>query len=106
MYIDFIVGYDFRWIDWNLGKIDKHGLTVDEVEHVVNHARKPFPLDKAGKLFVAGPTPSGLWIQVVFVLDEAEDELGDIAFVIHARPLEENDRRRYQRMIRNGRRKP
>ena len=28
---------DFRWIEWNVEKVQKHGCTVAEVECVVNH---------------------------------------------------------------------
>ena len=35
--------YDFRRIDWNIEKLEKHGLVWEEVEYVVNHAHRPFP---------------------------------------------------------------
>ncbi|MGB7157636.1 MAG: hypothetical protein WBD40_06195 [Tepidisphaeraceae bacterium] len=35
--------HDFKWIDWNLAKIDKHGLDRIDVEHVVNSAVRPYP---------------------------------------------------------------
>jgi len=37
------MSYDFRWIAWNVAKIESHGLTVNEVECVVNDARGPYP---------------------------------------------------------------
>jgi len=37
------VFYDFRWIAWNVEKIEGHGLTIADVEYVVNHARRPYP---------------------------------------------------------------
>ena len=80
--------YDFRWIDWNEEKIGRHGIRPEEVEYVVNHARRPFPEAHGEKLFVAGPTAAGRWIQVIFVLDDSET-----VFVIHARQLDESERR-------------
>ena len=37
------MAYDFRWIPWNVGKVESHGLAVREVEYVVNDARRPYP---------------------------------------------------------------
>jgi hypothetical protein len=30
--------FEFRWIDWNVGKVEGHGLTGEEVEVVVTAA--------------------------------------------------------------------
>jgi uncharacterized DUF497 family protein len=87
--------YSFRWIDWNEEKVTRHGVTPEEVEHVVNHARRPFPEQHGEKLFVAGPTAAGRWLQVIFVLDDSET-----AFVIHARPLNETERKRFRKRSR------
>jgi uncharacterized DUF497 family protein len=87
--------YAFRWIDWNEEKVARHGVTPEEAEHVVNHARRPFPEQHGEKLFVAGPTAGGRWLQVIFVLDDSET-----AFVIHARPLNEAERKRFRKRIR------
>ena len=34
---------EFRWIRWNIGKCLRHGVDPGDAEHVVNHARRPFP---------------------------------------------------------------
>jgi uncharacterized DUF497 family protein len=87
--------YEFRWIDWNIGKLDMHGLTVDEVEYVVNSARRPFPRPIGNeKWLVIGSTRSGSVIQVIYLVD-ADERL----FVIHARPLNPKERRRRRKQI-------
>jgi len=87
--------YAFRWIEWNEEKVARHGVAPEEVEYVVNHARRPFPEEHGEKLFAAGPTAAGRWIQVVFILDDDET-----AFVLHARPLNESERLRYRKRMR------
>jgi len=85
--------YSFRWIDWNLGKVEKHGLTPIDVEYAVNHARRPYPKPIGNeKWLVIGPLPDGRPIQTVYLVDPDE-----VLFVIHARLLTPNERRRYRR---------
>lgn len=90
--------HDFRWIDWNLEKIARHGLSTDEVEFVVNNPIPPYPRKEGEKSIVAGPTRSGLWIQVIYVFDPD----GRI-FVIHSRSLDTEESRKAQRRIREAR---
>ena len=85
-----MMSYDFRWITWNVGKVEGHGLTIDDVEYVVNTARHPYPTPVGNeKWLVAGPTRSGVVIQVFYLVDD-----DDMLFVIHSRPLTPNERRR------------
>ena len=87
------MSYDFRWITWNTGKVEKHGLTIGEVEHVVNRARRPYPKPIGNeKWLVIGSTSAGRVIQVIYLVDD-----GEMIFVIHARPLTLNERRRQRR---------
>ncbi len=51
--------YVFRWNAWNVGKVELHGLSVEEVEYVVDSARHPKPIGNE-KWLVVGPTRSGL----------------------------------------------
>ena len=99
----------FAWEIWNLEHIAGHGVDQEEAESVVRAARPPFPLlQGGGKSRVQGPTPSGRWLQVIFVLrDTASIDLHWIApedrldfadvqavhYVIHARDLTERERR-------------
>jgi uncharacterized DUF497 family protein len=84
---------DFRWIGWNIGKVEGHGLTADEVEYVVNNARRPYPRPIGNeKWLVIGGTPRRAIVQVIY-LNDADDT----KFVIHARPLTRAERRRHGR---------
>jgi len=85
--------YDFRWIAWNVGKIEGHGVMTADVEYVVNHANRPYPKPIGNeKWLVIGSTRDGRVMQVIYVID-ADETL----YVIHARPLTPNERRRHRR---------
>ncbi len=82
--------YDFRWIDWNIGKVEGHGLTPPQVEYVINRAHRPFPKPMGNeKWLVIGSTQSGKPIQAIYLVDP-----DDVLFVIHARPLTPKERLR------------
>ena len=84
-----MVFYDFRWIPWNQQKVEGHGLSVAEVEYVVNHARRPYPKPLGNeKWIVIGPTATGRVIQVIYLVDDDET-----LFVIHSRPLTAKERK-------------
>ena len=84
---------EFRWNDWNLEHISRHGIDPDEAETVVHEAHSPYPMSRSDdKWLVWGPGLGERPLQVVFILDE-----DDAVFVIHARPLTEAERRRYRR---------
>jgi len=34
---------EFRWMEWNIGKVADHGLTPEEAESVVEGAADPYP---------------------------------------------------------------
>lgn len=81
---------EFRWIDWNVDHIARHGVTPDEAEWVVR--RNPPRRVGEGKYRARGQTELGRFIQVVFVLDP-----DDAVFVIHSRPLTEREKRALRR---------
>jgi uncharacterized DUF497 family protein len=84
---------DFRWNDWNVEHIGTHGVSADEAEVVVRGARGPFPRRiEDDKWLVWGRGQGGRLLQVIFVLD-----LDDTVFVIHARPLTDQEKRRLRR---------
>ena len=88
-----LLGVKFRWNDWNIGHIADHGISQSEAEFVVDNAKRPFPeMVGDGKRLVVGKTPKGTYIQVIYVLDE-----DGTAFVIHARPLTDSEKRRYRK---------
>lgn len=83
---------EFRWNDWNIEHIAKHGVSPDEAERVVRRAEAPFPRKMADdKWLVWGRGNGGRPIQAIFVLDEDET-----IYVIHARPLTDNEKRRFR----------
>lgn len=83
----------FRWIEWNIDHIAKHGIAVDEAEMVVGGARRPYPQRREDeKWLVQGPGFGGRLIQVIYVLDPDRT-----IFVIHARPLREQEKRRFRK---------
>jgi len=88
---------EFRWMEWNIGKVADHGLTPEEAESVVESAADPYPQHREdGKFLVWGATTAGRLLQVVFLLDE-----DDCVFIIHARPLTEREKRRRRRQRRS-----
>ena len=67
-----------------------------EAEQVVNGARKPFPRNIGDdKWLVWGQTLFGSYLQVIYVEDS------DLTvYVIHARPLDEREKRAFRRQKR------
>jgi uncharacterized DUF497 family protein len=90
------VGLEFRWIAWNIAKCQGHGVEPTEAQDVVDGARRPYPrsIDNA-KILVRGQTAAGRFLQVIYLLDE-----DDVVFVIHARPLTDNEKRQLRRSLR------
>jgi uncharacterized protein len=87
---------EFRWNDANQEHIGKHNITVAEAEYIVRHARPPYPQKRENqKFYVAGRIPDGTYIQVVFIIDPPP-----MIYVIHARPLNDNEKRIYRRRMR------
>ena len=81
---------EFRWNDWNIEHIARHGISPEEAEYVILHARRPYPQAREDdKWRVVGRGHGGRWLQVIFVID-----LEDTIFVIHARTLTEREKRR------------
>jgi len=106
----------FIWDEKNTAHIAEHGVTAREAEYIVEHARNPYPMPHAErKWLVRGRTESGEYMQVIYVWesDAAIDyteidllELTDSAeaiYVIHARPLNEAEKRAFRKK-RRGRR--
>ena len=67
----------FKWIEWNLQKIDAHNLSLDEVERAfdcVFHMRER----KDGSFQMFAATPSGRQIWVIWRYDRKDDEIPDV----------------------------
>jgi uncharacterized DUF497 family protein len=104
----------FAWDDRNVAHIGKHGVTPPEAEFIVRHARSPFPeSSRDGKFRAWGQTQEGRYLQVVFVYPDDEDVdiesldpldrlvfadgLEIVVYVIHARDLEESEKKQFRR---------
>jgi hypothetical protein len=67
----------FTWIDWNLEKIDAHGLLASEVEAAFDRV---FHLErrKDGSFQMFAVTPAGRRIWIIWRYDREDDETPDI----------------------------
>jgi uncharacterized DUF497 family protein len=84
---------DFRWNEWNLEHVAKHGVDPEETESVIRRARRPFPRKiEEDKWLVWGRGDGGRYLQVIFVSDDDKT-----VYVIHARPLTDQEKRRFRR---------
>ena len=85
--------YEFRWNRWNVEHIGAHGVSVRDAEWVVNNAKSPYPRYVGDdRYLVIGQATAGDYLQVVYIFDPP-----GIVFVIHARPLTPQEKRRYRR---------
>jgi len=89
---------EFRWNEWNVDHIAEHGVSPEEAERVVERARRPYPERReADKWRVVGRGRGGRWLQVIFVFDPPDE---DTAYIIHARPLTDREKKREHRRLR------
>ena len=67
----------FKWIEWNLRKIDAHGLSADEVEGAFD---RMFSIQERadGSFQMFAETPSGRKIWVIWRYDRDDDEIPDV----------------------------
>ena len=87
---------EFRWNDWNLRHVEKHGVTPAEAERVVRMAVRPFPREIGeGKFLAWGQGQGGRFVQVIYV-----EEMTGTILIIHARPLSEKEKHLWRRMTR------
>ena len=67
----------FKWIEWNLRRIDAHGLSAAEVEASFDRVFS-FQERKDGSFRMFAATPSGRRIWVVWRYDREDDEIPDV----------------------------
>jgi hypothetical protein len=67
----------FKWIEWNLGKIEAHALSVEEVEAAFNAVHHLQERDD-GSFEMFAETPSGRKIWVIWRYDREDDEIPDV----------------------------
>ena len=67
----------FKWIEWNLEKINVHALSAEEVEAAFDRV---FSLQERrdGSYQMFAETPSGRRIWVIWRYDREEDEIPDV----------------------------
>lgn len=88
------MGDGFRWNQWNSWHIARHGVQPEDAEYVVLHARRPYPAYEGdGRWLVRGQDRGGRYVQVVYLIDPG----GETLYVIHARPLNEQEKRNLRR---------
>ncbi len=84
---------DFRWNEWNIDHIANHGVAPEQAEYIVRTARKPWPsYEGNGRWLVRGQDKAGLFLQVAYIVDSDET-----LYVIHARPLDDGEKRQLRR---------
>jgi hypothetical protein len=89
------MGDDFRWLEWNVEHIGVHGVSPEEAEYVIDNAEAPYPEQIGdGKWRVRGQTAMGRYVQVIFLFDP-----DDTVFVIHARGLNDHEKRQLRRRM-------
>lgn len=67
----------FKWIEWNIEKINAHALAVDEVEASFERVfRLEERKDKSYRMFAE--TPSGRRIWVIWRYDREESDFPDV----------------------------
>lgn len=73
---------DFRWNEYNLGKVAKHGVEPEEAEPVVRSAKQhEHRKHRKGTWIVYGRGDSNRRLQVVYFKDP-----DDTYYIIHAMP--------------------
>lgn len=80
----------FRWNDWSIDHIAAHGVEPAEAQSVVEQCQSRKIGE--GKYRAVGRGRGGRWLHVIYLIDPP----GWI-FVIHARPIEPAEIRRYRR---------
>jgi hypothetical protein len=76
----------FKWIEWNLQKIEGHGLSAEEVEAAFDCV---FDLRerKDGSFEMFAATPSGRRIWVIWRYDREDDEIPDVFGELSETPI-------------------
>lgn len=76
----------FKWIEWNLRKIDAYGLSAGEVEAAFDSV---FSLQERrdGSFQMYAMVPSGRRIWVIWRYDRDEDDIPDVFGDLDAAPI-------------------
>jgi uncharacterized DUF497 family protein len=89
---------EFVWNANNIDHIAKHGISPSQAEYLVVHARQPYPqMVGDDRRIVVGRLADGHYVQVVYVPSRS---VPGAVYVMHARPLTDDEKRRFRRRIR------
>jgi uncharacterized DUF497 family protein len=81
--------HEFRWNEWNLEHVTRHGVSPAEAERIVDNPSCGWPRRIGGeKVMIQGRGQGGRIVQVIYLVDND----GSI-FIIHAMPLTTRRRR-------------
>lgn len=78
----------FKWIEWNIDHVAKHGVSPEEAESVFDFPATGYPRREKDCYMLWGKSCLDKWLQVAFV-KEPDKRI----FVFHARPLTKRERR-------------
>ncbi len=67
----------FKWIEWNIGKIDAHALSAEDVEASFDRVFS-IKQRKDGSFEMYAEIPSGRRIWVIWRYDREDDEVPDV----------------------------
>jgi uncharacterized DUF497 family protein len=85
---------EFRWNEWNIEHLARHGVSPEEAERVIRNARRPYPVQREEeKWLVWGPNSGGRLLQLIYLVGDDDDAI----YVIHGRDLSPTEKRRYRR---------
>jgi hypothetical protein len=76
----------FKWIEWNLQKIDAHGLSAKEVEAAFDRVYS-LRERKDGSFQMFGETPPGRRIWMTWRYDREDDEIPDVFVDVGEAPI-------------------
>lgn len=76
----------FKWIEWNLGKIDAHGLSQMEVEAAFDRVYSLQPR-KDGSFEMFAETPSGRRVWVIWRYDREDDAVLELLEDLDDEPI-------------------
>ena len=76
----------FKWIEWNLQKIDAHGLSADEVEAAFDRVVR-IEERRDGSFRMLAEVPSGRRIWVIWRHDRDPNEVPDVFGEIEDAPI-------------------
>lgn len=76
----------FKWIEWNLQKIDAHALSAEEVEAAFDLVLS-LEERKDGSFQMFAETPAGRRIWVIWRYDQEDDEVPDVFGDVEEAPI-------------------